>query len=116
MAFVKLLERIPMATGGAFSQLARRPALWAGSFSYLFLIIIVRHLTCATFTGPDGVDGICGDIFGFQKSFGLCVRGCLWSVSLPIYLYILRDGAPISTIERFRNEGGGYCLKEQDLG
>lgn len=90
--------RILVVTDSAYF-LATCAATGALAGSFPFLITTVRHLTCATFTGTDGVDGICGDISGFQKSFGLCLRGYFRSISLPIYLYILRDGAQISTIE-----------------
>ena len=55
------------------------------------------HL-CDILGSDEGVYGICGDIFGFQKASAfVCV--VIWSIPLPIYLYILRGGGQISTME-----------------
>ena len=64
----------------------------SGWFIFLsFLIAIVRHITCATFTGPDGVGGICGDISGFSKKLRpLCASLIL--VDLYTYLFVYPEG------------------------
>lgn len=63
-----LLERMLAAIDGAFSQLARRPALWAGSFSYLFPITAVRHLSCATYLDRTELTAYAATYLVFKKA------------------------------------------------
>lgn len=90
--FVQLLEWILWVNCGAFSQLARRPAPWAGSFSYLvFLLLLydippVRHLLDRT-----ELVAYAATYLVFQKSFGLCVRGYFWPI-YNTYLFVYPEG------------------------
>lgn len=72
---------------GAFSNLARRPALWAGSFSYNFLqqlyeISPVRHLLDWT-----ELVAYAATYFGFQKA-SACVVFFFYLIDLPTYLFV----------------------------
>lgn len=53
--------------------------------------------------------------FGFQKSFGLCVRGFFHgSILLPIYC-ISRDGGETSAIETFKERGWEGFIRKSEL-
>lgn len=53
--------------------------------------------------------------FGFQKSFGLCVRGVFYgSILLPIYC-ISWDGGETSAIETFKEHGWEGFIRKSGL-